>query len=163
MHWSEEENPTMVSGSPGLACHFSRARSLIAVFVRLSLFMSQIRGSFRQRCHRVLQWTRPMHHSLLGGTLTDLARSRVELLTENALLRQQLIILRRQVKRPACSKSDRILLVLLARAVRRWKQALFIVQPETLLNWHCQAFRWYWRQRSKPTSRNPKSLPRPSR
>jgi hypothetical protein len=45
--------------------------------------------------------------------------------------RQQVIILRRQVKRPACSKTDRILLVLLASIVRTWKQALFIVQPET--------------------------------
>jgi hypothetical protein len=52
---------------------------------------------------------------------------------ENALLRQQLIILRRQVKRPACTKRDRMLLVLLARIVSTWKQALFIVQPETLL------------------------------
>ena len=126
------------------------------MFVLLSLFMYQLRGYFSQLCHRVVQWTRPMHHSLLGGTLTDLARSRPELLTENALLRQQLIILSRQVKRPACSKSDRILLVLLARAVRRWKQAPFIVQPETLLGWHRQAFRWYWRKRSKSTSRNPK-------
>jgi hypothetical protein len=35
-----------------------------------------------------------------------------------------------------CTKADRMLLVLLARAVRAWKQALFIVQPETLLRWH---------------------------
>jgi hypothetical protein len=69
--------------------------------------------------------------SLLLGTLADLARSKSELVAENALLRQQLIIFRRQVKRPACTKTDRMLLVLLARAVRTWKQALFIVQPET--------------------------------
>jgi hypothetical protein len=31
------------------------------------------------------------------------------------------------VKRPACTKTDRMLLVLLAMAVRTWKQALFIV------------------------------------
>lgn len=37
-------------------------------------------------------------------TLTDLTRTRAELLAENALLRQQLIILRRQVKRPACTR-----------------------------------------------------------
>jgi hypothetical protein len=37
--------------------------------------------------------------------------------------RQQVIILRRQVKRPACTKTDRILLVLLASRVRTWKQA----------------------------------------
>jgi hypothetical protein len=64
------------------------------------------------------------------GTLTDLARSKNELVAENALLRQQLIILRRQVKRPACTKTDRMLLVLLAKAVRTWKQALFIVQED---------------------------------
>jgi putative transposase len=126
------------------------------VFVRLSLFTCQIRCYFSQLCYRVLQWTRPMHHSLLGGTLTDLARSRAELLAENALLRQQLIILGRQVKRPACSKADRLLLILLARAFPRWKQALLIVQPETLLSCHRQAFRWYWRKRSKPASRNSK-------
>ena len=62
--------------------------------------------------------------------LTDLARGKSELVAENALLRQQLIILRRQVKRPACTKTDRMLLVLLASIVRTWKQALFIVQED---------------------------------
>lgn len=71
--------------------------------------------------------------SLSLGTLADLGRSKAELVAENALLRQQLLILRRQVKRPACTKWDRVLLVLLARVVRAWKQTLFIVQPETLL------------------------------
>ncbi len=71
---------------------------------------------------------------------------------ENALLRQQLIILRRQSKRPACTKRDRILLVLLAKAVRAWRQALLIVQPETLLRWHRQGFRLFWKQKSKTTS-----------
>jgi putative transposase len=58
------------------------------------------------------------------------------------------MILHRQVKRPACTKTDRLLLVLLARTVRSWKQALVIVQPETVLRWHRQAFRWFWRRRS---------------
>ena len=84
----------------------------------------------------------------MTGTLTDFARTRTELIAENALLRQQLIILRRQVKRPTCTRSDRLLLVVLARAARNWKRALLIVQPETLLGWHRQAFRWFWRRRS---------------
>ena len=67
------------------------------------------------------------------ATLTDLGRNKSELISEHALLRQQLLILKRQVKRPACTKTDRLLLVLLARLVRTWQQALFIVQPETLL------------------------------
>ncbi len=68
----------------------------------------------------------------------DLARGKSELIAENALLRQQLIILRRHIKRPRYTKTDRLLLVLLARAVRAWRQALLIVQPETLLKWHRQ-------------------------
>jgi putative transposase len=81
---------------------------------------------------RFTRWTKPHISSLPLATLTDLDRSKSELIAENALLRQQLIILRRQVKRPACTKTDRLLLVLLARIVRTWKQTLLIVQPETL-------------------------------
>jgi hypothetical protein len=103
--------------------------------------------------HRFVAWTKPDTTSLLLGTLTDLARSRAELVAENALLRKPLIILRRQVKRPACTKTDRMLLVLLARAVRTWKQALFIVQPETLLRWHHQGFQLYWRYKSRAVQR----------
>jgi putative transposase len=88
--------------------------------------------------------------------LTDLTRSKSELVAENALLRQQLVLLRRQVKRPACTKTDRMLLVLLARMVRIWKQALFIVQPETLLRWHHQGFKLYWKYTSRATSAKPK-------
>src|SRR5258707_2957273 len=94
--------------------------------------------------------------SLLLGTSADLGRSKSELMAENALLRQQLIILKRQVKRPACTKKDRILLVLLARAVRAWKQTLFIIQPDTLLWWHRELFRLYWKRRSKASSHKPK-------
>jgi putative transposase len=60
------------------------------------------------------------------------------------------------VKRPACTKADRILLVLLARAVRAWKQTLFLVQPEALLRWHRELFGLYWKRRSKASSHKPK-------
>ena len=106
--------------------------------------------------HGFLRWTRPLNTSLLLGTLADLARGKSELVAENALLRQQLIILRRQSKRPVCTKRDRSLLVLLARATRSWRQALLIVQPETLLRWHRQSFRLFWKHRSKATSNTPK-------
>jgi putative transposase len=86
---------------------------------------------------------------LLLGTKRDLARGKAELVAVNALLRQHLMILRRQIKRPPYKKSDRILL-LLARAVRAWRQALFLVQPETLLRWHRQGFRLFWKHKSRP-------------
>ena len=105
---------------------------------------------------RFVPWTRPLTRSLPLGTLIDLGRSKSELIAENALLRQQLIMLSRQVKRPACTKTDRVLLVLLARVVRTWKQALFLVQPETLLRWHRELFRLYWKRKSKASSHKPK-------
>ena len=101
---------------------------------RLLTFITWLLGlCFQSLHHRFVTWTKPNTTSLLLLTLTDLSRSKSELVAENALLRQQLIILRRQVKRPACTKTDRMLLVLLARMVRTWKQALVIIQPETRL------------------------------
>ena len=82
---------------------------------------------------RFARWTRPLGTSLPLAILTDLRKSKSQLIAENALLRQQLILLKRQVKRPACTKTDRVLLVLLARWVRTWQQALLIVQPDTRL------------------------------
>ena len=104
----------------------------------------------------LIHWTKPLTSSLPLQILADLGRSNSELIAENALLRQQLIILRRQVKQPACTKTDRILLVLLARLVRTWQQALVIVQPDTLLRWHRELFRRYWKRKSKAPSRKPK-------
>jgi len=76
------------------------------------------------------RWTKPSTTSLVLGTLADMTRGTSELLTENALVRHQLVILRRHIKRPVCRKRDRLLLVLLARMVRTWKQALFFVQED---------------------------------
>jgi putative transposase len=105
---------------------------------------------------RLIHWTKPLTSSLPLTTLTDLGRSKSELIAENALLRQQLIILKRQVKRPSVTRADRILLVLLARVVRNWQQALVIVQPDTLLRWHRELFRLYWKRKSKAASHKPK-------
>ncbi len=101
-------------------------------------------------------WSKPLLTSQPLSTLSDLGRSKSELIAENALLRQQLIVLKRQVKRPTFTRTDRILLVLLARLVRTWQQALFIVQPDTLLQWHRELFRLYWKHKSKASSHKPK-------
>ena len=98
---------------------------------------------------RLLAATRPAVAPLAAGTLADLARSKPALVAENALLRHQLSILHRSVKRPRCTAADRALLGLLASRVRTWRSALLIVQPATLLRWHRQLFRWYWRRKSQ--------------
>src|SRR5215211_5005420 len=90
-------------------------------------------------------WARPPAVTQATGTGRDLLRSRAQLLAENALLRQQLIVLRRSVKRPVLTPTDRALLVLLAGRVRVWRQALLLVQPDTLLRWHRAGFRAFWR------------------
>ena len=76
--------------------------------------------------HCFIAWTKPGTPSLMLGVPTDLVRSKSELVAENALLRQQLIILRRQVKRPTCTKTDRMVLVLLslcALVIGLWPRA----------------------------------------
>ena len=97
--------------------------------------------------------TRPSGAALVPNAAIDLTRSRTELILENALLRQQLIVVSRQVKRPALTWRDRALFVLLASKLRTWKQALLIVQPETLLRWHRDLFRRVWRRKSRPKSK----------
>jgi len=49
--------------------------------------------------NRIKQWNRPTTIKLAVEALSDLKRNRKDLIAENALLRQQLIVLNRQVKR----------------------------------------------------------------
>jgi putative transposase len=127
---------------------------------RILTFITRLRSFCLQSFHhRFVDWTKPSNTALILGTLTDLPRSKSQFMAENALLRKPLIILRRQVKRPACTRTDRMLLVLLARMARTWKQALFIIQPETLLRWHRQGFKLYWKYKSRAASAKPKISP----
>src|SRR5919199_2781337 len=102
---------------------------------------------------RVSRRTRPGPVALAAGLAADLTRSRGDLLLENALLRQQVLILHRAARRPRFTPLDRGLLLLLASRLRTWAAALLIVQPETVLRWHRQGFRLCWRRRSAPRSR----------
>jgi len=87
--------------------------------------------------------------SVAGGVVADLTRSRAELIVENAFLRQQLIVASRGVKRPVFRVHERGLLVLLASLLPRWRNALLLVKPETLLRWHRAGFRLFWRRKSR--------------
>ena len=98
---------------------------------------------------RVKHWIRPATSVLLIGILSDLTRSRTDLVVENALLRQQLIVLKRQIKRPQLTNPDRFRLVFLSHFTKFWKQALHIVQPDTLLRWRRELFQFYWRRKSQ--------------
>jgi len=84
-----------------------------------------------------------------GGLAADVARSRRELVLENAMLRHQVTILRRKFQHPKLTTLDRLGLLVAAAVLPTWRRALAIVQPETLLRWHREGFRMFWRQRSR--------------
>jgi hypothetical protein len=51
------------------------------------------------------------------------------------------------------SWQERRIMVLLASKLRNWKGTLFIVQPDTLLRWRREIFRWVWRCKSQAKQR----------
>ena len=68
---------------------------------------------FLQFQQQIKHWAKPATLSLISGFISDMTRSRSDLIVENASLRQQLIVLRRQVTRPVFNQHDRFRLVLL--------------------------------------------------
>ena len=77
-------------------------------------------------------------------------RSRVALELENLALRHQLHVLRRQ--RPGRRRLftiDRLLWVWLYRLWPRCLDTMVLVKPATVVQWHRQGFRLFWRWRSR--------------
>ncbi len=71
------------------------------------------------------------------------------LAAENLALRQQLAVLRQSVKRPKLRRRDRIFWVWLSRLWKGWRSCLMIVRPDTVVRWHRQGFKLYWRWKSR--------------
>ena len=95
-----------------------------------------------------LRWTQLPQSSAALGVAFDLTRPKSELLLENALLRQQLVILHRQLKQPRLTRRDRLSLLLLASRLAHWKEALLILKPDTVVRWHRQGFQLFWSLKS---------------
>lgn len=68
------------------------------------------------------QWTKPVTATLVTGALSDITRSRADLVAENAMLRQKRVVLKRQVKGPQLTNGDRLRLLLLACCTQFWQQ-----------------------------------------
>ncbi len=85
--------------------------------------------------------------------LRSLLRSQAVLAAENLALRQQLAIFEQRSKRPRLWKRDRIFWACLSRFWSNWRSVLVIVQAETVVRWHQQGFRLFWRWKSR--SRKP--------
>jgi len=80
-------------------------------------------------------------------------RSRTALTAEKLFLRKQLGLYReRSINPRRASNAAGFALALLAQCFA-WRDALVIVKPETLVRWHREGFRLFWRWRSKPRGR----------
>lgn len=126
--------------------------------------------SFQRILHLLIPWLeqtlrtllRPHPTAIVRGAFFDLTYTKAELIAEKALLRHQLGTLQRRIKRPQLNRRDRLWMLLLAKRLRHWTDALLIIQPETLLRWHRAGFRLFWRLKSKakhpPTHRAPETV-----
>jgi putative transposase len=123
---------------------------LIRLFTHLKTLAYRIVARIAER---LKQWTAPLTETVVGGAVGDATKSKPELIAENALLRQQLIVLRRQVKQVKLRGHERLLLVLLASKVHAWRQALLLVKPETVLGWHRRLFHLIWKRKSATSNR----------
>lgn len=92
----------------------------------------------------------------ITALLGVVVRSRASLATENLALRQQLAVLSRSVKRPKLRGRDRLFWAWLSQLWSGWSAALVIVKPETVIRWHRQGFRLYWRWKSRKKNGRPK-------
>src|SRR2546430_10051362 len=63
---------------------------------------------------------------------------------EIAVLRHQLLVLRRQVARPRYAPADRMVLAALATLLPRDRWPIFLVTPSTLIRWHRELIRRRW-------------------
>ena len=82
------------------------------------------------------------------ATARDCFRGRASQM-EVLALRHQLNVLEHSVKRPKLSASDRFFWACLAATWRSWRSALIIVKPETVIAWHRDGFRLFWRWKSR--------------
>jgi putative transposase len=77
-------------------------------------------------------------------------RPQSTLAAENLFLRKQLAMFQERKAKPRRPDTPiRIALVLLSRLFN-WRDALVVVQPQTLVRWHRQGFRLFWRWKSRP-------------
>jgi transposase InsO family protein len=84
------------------------------------------------------------------GLLASPFKSKMRLEAENAVLRHQLIVLRRRQRgRVRLTNNDRWFFIQLYRWFPSILQVLTIIRPETLVRWHRAGFRRYWQWKSR--------------
>src|ERR671928_107763 len=99
---------------------------------------------------------------LLVTTVLACVRPRQDLVLENLLLRHQLAVLTRPTRtrpRARLRLGDKLLWVLARRWCAGWREHLAIVTPDTVVRWHRQGWRVFWRWKSRSRGGRPHLSP----
>ena len=90
-------------------------------------------------------------------------RTHADIQLELLALRHQVTVLRRTNPKPKLRPADRRLWVWLSRSWSRWRSALVIVKPDTVVDWHRRGFRWYWTWKVRHGKARRPSVPKATR
>jgi len=74
---------------------------------------------------------------------------------EVLVLRHELAVIRRQIKRPKLYRRDKLFLSAMSRMLPRERWAAFIVTPATLVRWHRELVRRKWTYRHRTSQGRP--------
>ena len=87
--------------------------------------------------------------------LLSLFKSHTQLHLEVLFLRKQLEIVARSSPKLKIRPTERFLMGFLTDLYESWREALLIVQPDTVIRWHRQSFRLFWKRKSRSTPGRP--------
>ena len=90
-------------------------------------------------------------------------RTHADIQLEVLALRHQVTVLQRTNPKPKLRPADRRLWVWLSRSWSRWRSALVIVKPDTVVDWHRRGFRWYWTWKVRHGKAGRPSVPKATR
>jgi len=119
--------------------HGARDTERVSARVALSFAAIRIANRLRIDSHRhepaeLTAWVSEMFFVIVRGFALA-CRGHRELVVENLALRQQLIALKRSSRQLRVQARDRLSWIALAATWRRWRAALVLVQPETVVRW----------------------------
>jgi putative transposase len=118
--------------------------------------------SFSATVLREVEMLKVFHQLLLIqlSIFNLLIRNKKEIALENLILRQQLGMYLVKKQKPEISDTDRSMLVAIMRVFSKWKEALAVVKPETVIEWQRKRFGSYWRKISKRNSQGRRRISR---
>jgi transposase InsO family protein len=98
--------------------------------------------------------------ALAAAVFASFFKGKRSLVLENLALRQQLAIYKRAQKHPPLRSTDRAFWIWFSKFWSGWRTPLLLVKPETVIRWHHQGFKLYWRWKSRPQKIGRPTIPR---